>query len=149
MRGEFLSRSTDGDANNVQVPEDLAMILNDSSLNSKEGGDITTKDILRRYGDRAKVPTATPGTAGDAEQSRARDTRAPVVTRVNADPQAAWQAEASVRTVGNDFGTPPTIYASHANGSSDSQAQDARPSPSRGGLRGSTFDKPRTMGVAG
>ncbi|QIW96957.1 hypothetical protein AMS68_002475 [Peltaster fructicola] len=84
-----------------EVPEDCMMLLNDQMLNSKEQGDITTKEILRRYGELAKVPTASPGVAGDTEQSRSRDTRAPVVTRVNTDPQqAAWQAEATVRTVG-------------------------------------------------
>ncbi|KAI7329775.1 hypothetical protein KC315_g5984, partial [Hortaea werneckii] len=38
------------------VPEDLALILNDSTLFSNNA-EITTKEILRRYGDRAKAPT--------------------------------------------------------------------------------------------
>ncbi|KAI7497227.1 GTPase-activating protein-like protein of the rho/rac family [Hortaea werneckii] len=39
-----------------EVPEDLALILNDSTLFSNNA-EITTKEILRRYGDRAKAPT--------------------------------------------------------------------------------------------
>lgn len=141
--------------NLLQVPEDIALILNDSSLYSKDGGDITTKEILRRYGDRAKVPTASPGQAGDGEQSRSRDTRAgsaPVVTRGRTDPhpQTAWQNEASVRTVGHDRDNP---YANmpyvQGNGNSDpSQGSEARSTPSRTGARGANYDRQRAVGLA-
>ncbi|KAF2860835.1 RhoGAP-domain-containing protein [Piedraia hortae CBS 480.64] len=45
-----------------EVPEDLAMILNDSSLFANSA-DITTKEILKKYGDRAKAPGVGEGEA--------------------------------------------------------------------------------------
>lgn len=94
-----------------EIPEDLSSMLNDSSLFSSSA-DITTKEILKRYGDRARVPSSTPAIVhvGDtaAEQSGNSPRRegnrpnlAPVVTRVDPDPAAqhAWSTESSVRHV--------------------------------------------------
>ncbi len=91
------------DANVLKVPEDLQSILSDQSLFSNPS-DITTKEILKRYGDigassgpRHHVETET------SPLNRSKDGRAlaPVVTRVDTDPSQAhaWQKESSVRHV--------------------------------------------------
>ena len=74
------------------MPEDLSLILNDSTLFSASA-EITTKEILKRYGDRTKVPSSTQA-GGDSvpPQSltpKSRESRgsAPVVTRVDTDPE--------------------------------------------------------------
>ncbi|KAF2147712.1 putative Rho GTPase activator [Myriangium duriaei CBS 260.36] len=100
-----------------EIPEDLSFILNDSSLFSSSA-DITTKEILKRYGDRAKAPTITYGapttqgqstfdsTAGGGGSPRPRDANGrpsmtPVATRVDRDEVQgnAWSNESSVRHV--------------------------------------------------
>lgn len=125
------------------------MILNDSSLFSNSA-EITTKEIFKRYGDRAKAPVvnhnssmptmvANNGTASPL-------TTAPVVTRVDTDPhqQTAWQNESSVRHVGSETMTPPTLPYAQPNASSESQG-----SPNRsGGMRSGNYDKQRAMGLA-
>lgn len=121
-----------------EVPEDLALILNDSGLWSNNA-EITTKEILKRYGDRAKAPTVgnsiphelsefpprSSGTAGGVN---------PVVTRVDTDPhqQDAWRNESSVRAVAADgsFHPPNLPYTTHQNnGSTESHGG----SPTRNG----------------
>lgn len=141
-----------------EVPEDLQLILNDSSLFSKDA-DITTKEILKRYGDRAKAPQVTQqNPSSDPSESpapRSREGRssAPVVTRVDTDPHQAnaWQNESSVRHVqgpgvggmgANDMGTPRLPYAN------PSASTESHGSPSRSSYRGSTYDKQRVMGMA-
>lgn len=145
-----------------EIPEDLSLILNDSSLFSSSA-DITTKEILKRYGDRARVPSSTPAiTQADpssASSPRSREgkaTLAPVATRVDTDQSQAnaWQNESSVRHVregGNDgFGTPQPPYALSRNDSTESHG-----SPNRGGNTGKYngsgggpgFEKSRAMGV--
>lgn len=131
-----------------QVPEDLAMILNDSSLFSNSA-DITTKEILKRYGDRAKAPTvnsahnvvASNGTA--SPQGNAPE-------RVDTDPnqQNAWQNESSVRHVGSEQPmTPPTLpyKPSHPNGSTESHGSPNRGGGDRSSMRSGAFDKQRSM----
>lgn len=104
-----------------QVPEDLQSILNDSSLFSNSS-DITTKEILKRYGDigrsLAQHPKITdPSNANTTNDplpnSRESNTTngsnpaahaaAPVITHIDTDPYQAnvWQKESSVRHVQN------------------------------------------------
>ena len=122
------------------------MILNDSSLFSNSA-DITTKEILKRYGDRAKAPTVNnPMSPGGEEPPRSREGRgeATVVHRVDSDQhqQNAWQNESSVRHVGSEMDRAPNLPYANPNGSTESHG-----SPNRG-LRGGAFDKQRAMGVA-
>ncbi|KAH0538855.1 hypothetical protein FGG08_004572 [Glutinoglossum americanum] len=126
-----------------EVPEDLQSILGDTSLYSNTA-DITTKEILKRYGDIGKSPKRTVTTATDTPSPRSKEGRSsnPVATRVDIDPYQAnaWQKESSVRHVqgpGNqntlfnpksqnnhphnfDFSNPNSPYAQRA-GSSESQ----------------------------
>ncbi|KAE8440695.1 hypothetical protein EG329_006813 [Mollisiaceae sp. DMI_Dod_QoI] len=87
-----------------EVPEDLQSILNDPTL-FNNSSDITTKEILKRYGDlgmnsgpRHEVQTTdTPHRSKDGS-GRAL---APMVTRIDTDPSQAYarQKESSVRHV--------------------------------------------------
>ncbi|KAI9838635.1 MAG: hypothetical protein M1819_004949 [Sarea resinae] len=86
-----------------EVPEDLQSILNDSSL-FNGSADITTKEILKRYGDIGKVPgPQRTVTLTDSTPPRSKEGRgpAPVITRVDTDPSQAnaWRKESSVRHV--------------------------------------------------
>lgn len=177
------------------MPEDLSLILNDSSLFSATP-DITTKEILKRYGDRARVgpspsygppglnhsstdpiisggnSSPPPSTHHSTPKSRDGRSSAPIVTRVDTDPEQAnaWQNESSVRHVGGNALTDPAISPStmappvqpyalgsaanlsaesadrSANGAANSQT--AHSSPSRHSYhRNSGYDKPRPMGV--
>lgn len=84
------------------MPEDLLSILSDSNLFAS-GADVTTKDILKRYGDIAsKVPQGGPAAATSPPRSRdGRNPTTPIFHRVDTDPSqaVAWQREASVRHV--------------------------------------------------
>jgi hypothetical protein len=99
-----------------QVPEDLVSILNDTSL-FNSSSDITTKEILKRYGDIARTGTIQqqrPGLAveqtasGRPKESSSRG-NAPVITRVDTDVYQAnaWQKQSSVRHVQGPGGAPP------------------------------------------
>ncbi|KAI5370302.1 Putative Rho GTPase activation protein [Septoria linicola] len=115
-----------------EVPEDLAMILNDSSLFSNNA-EITTKEILKRYGDRAKAPTVNSGHVVVAQNgTTSPPSSAPVVTRVDTDPyqQSAWQNESSVRHVGSDRDpmTPPSLPYANPNASTESHGSPNRSS---------------------
>jgi len=145
------------------VPEDLALILNDSSLFSNSA-DITTKEILKRYGDRAKAPTINvshhPPGSSMSSANNGTTSPTPVVTRVDTDPhmQTAWQNESSVRHVGSDrtdggyggagwqggggAGTPSTLPYANPRSS-----QESHESPNRRSIRAGTFDKQRAMGI--
>lgn len=90
--------------NMSQVPQDLQSILTDTSLFNRDA-EITTKEILKRYGDIGKlaVPQRTP-TGLDSLPARSASNRAsntPVATRIDADPSqaTAWQMQSSVRHV--------------------------------------------------
>ncbi|KAG9624108.1 hypothetical protein KCU64_g19959, partial [Aureobasidium melanogenum] len=118
----------------------------DSTLFSASA-DITTKEILKRYGDRTKGPSTTQGDVAPPPQSttpKSRESRgsAPVVTRVDTDAEQAnaWGNEASVRHVAADM-PPQPPFAMHPNKSSESQG-----SPTRNGNRNSGY-APRPMGV--
>ncbi|KAI9751659.1 MAG: hypothetical protein M4579_005964 [Chaenotheca gracillima] len=85
------------------VPEDLQSILDDNSL-FNGSADLTTKEILKRYGDIGKTPTPqqTPQEYADSPPPRSKEGRhAPAITRVGTDPYQAnaWQMESSVRHV--------------------------------------------------
>ncbi|KAI4104484.1 MAG: hypothetical protein L6R37_003227 [Teloschistes peruensis] len=121
-----------------EVPEDLQSILNDSSLFNNPS-DITTKEILKRYGDigrsAAQHPQITdplkPNTNNTNEplpNSRESNTTngpspalratAPVITHVDTDPYQAngWQKESSVRHVpggGSSQAPPNPTYLNH------------------------------------
>ncbi|KAF2836332.1 RhoGAP-domain-containing protein [Patellaria atrata CBS 101060] len=151
-----------------EVPEDLSSILNDSSL-FENGGEITTKEILRRYGDIGKVPQPTVGHS-NSTGSRTRGDRssAPVVTRVDTNPHQ-WQNETSVRHVagpgGHNYGpsssqnTPPTNhydpgmpnapYANHPPGSTESYGASNSPNRHSQYARSPAFSKQGPMGVTG
>ncbi|KAH8593548.1 hypothetical protein B0O99DRAFT_688384 [Bisporella sp. PMI_857] len=98
-----------------EIPEDLQSLLNDQSL-FQNSSDITTKEILKRYGDIAYTGPKPVGDASEASSpgGRPKDrVLAPVVTRVDTDSAQthAWQKESSVRHVQNPY--PP--YASGSN----------------------------------
>ncbi|KXS93682.1 hypothetical protein AC578_8004 [Pseudocercospora eumusae] len=128
-----------------EVPEDLAMILNDSSLFSNNA-EITTKEILKRYGDRARPPTVNSGQPTVTAQNgmTSPPTTAPLVTRVDTDPhqQSAWQNESSVRHVGSeaDQMTPPNLPYANPNASSESHG-----SPNRMSARAGAYTGQRAM----
>lgn len=87
--------------------------MSDPSL-FQNGGEITTKEILKRYGDLGSIggpkhqvetsEVSSPG--GRSNKDRAL---APVVTRVDTDSAQthAWQKESSVRHVQNPYPNPP------------------------------------------
>lgn len=134
------------------MPEDLQSILGDQTL-FNNSGDITTKEILKRYGDiggngLARLPTETveSSPAGKSKDGSGR-ALAPVVTRVDTDPYQAhaWQKESSVRHVqdgpspyagassqntppqqwqGQDLEKPTAPYG-HRNGSGTPDSQDS------------------------
>lgn len=98
------------------VPDEIMDILSDSSLFSNNG-DITTKEILKRIGDRSVGGPR----QYDAEFVNRQDNTRPMATRVDTDP-AAWQQERSVRPVQesavphNNPGTPPQKWRNPDNG---------------------------------
>jgi len=88
-----------------EVPEDLQSILNDTSL-FNNSSDITTKEILKRYGDigtngGAKHQVETTQSPLSRSKEGSGRALAPVVTRVDTDTSqaTAWQKESSVRHV--------------------------------------------------
>ncbi|KAM3086822.1 Rho-type GTPase activating protein Rga1 [Clarireedia jacksonii] len=97
-----------------EVPEDLLSILNDPVL-FNNSSDITTKEILKRYGD----ISSTGGAKHQVETSDGSGSRdgngkpvTPAVTRVDVDPaHPPWQKESSVRHVQD----PPTAAAGPQN----------------------------------
>ena len=149
------------------------MILNDSSLFSNSA-DITTKEILKRYGDRAKAPTVNspafnsnkvdsyaitssspvPGQTPNSYANRdGANNAGPVAHRVDTDTNVAtaWKNESSVRHVGSDLeqrergmATPPALPYANARNSSESNG-----SPHRGSanMRSAAWDKQRAMGM--
>lgn len=135
----------------LQVPEDLALILNDSGLWSNNA-EITTKEILKRYGDRAKAPTVGNSTPLDLTEYPPRSSGTagganPVVTRVDTDPLS----QSSVRAVAAEGGfTAPNLpyNTQQPNGSTESHSG----SPTRnGGRQVKEWDsrgQNRAMGVA-
>lgn len=127
------------------------MILNDGSLFSNSA-DITTKEILKRYGDLAKAPRVSSPAVnatkydsyGDASSPAAQAAHSysgrdgvPIAHRVDTDPNMAnaWQNESSVRHVGSDLGTPSLPYANPRS------SQESHGSPSRSSMRSPAWDR--------
>lgn len=87
-----------------EIPEDLQSILNDPTL-FNNSSDITTKEILKRYGDIGANCVARQFMESEPlSVRRAKDSSqalAPVFTQVDVDPSQAqaWQKEASVRHI--------------------------------------------------
>lgn len=115
------------------MPEDLQSILNDSSLFNNTS-DITTKEILKRYGDIGRSPAHRPNITDPIvsntnneplPNSRESNTTngsnpagrgaAPVITHVDTDPYSAhvWQKESSVRHVQGPGPGPAPAYPKH------------------------------------
>ena len=97
------------------MPEDLQSILNDTSLSNKDS-EITTKEILKRYGERSSTPAHYPvitdaeksplNQQGGIANSTANGTRlrvaAPVITHIDSSDSNhahTWPKESSVRHV--------------------------------------------------
>ncbi|KAI9778155.1 MAG: hypothetical protein M1839_008364 [Geoglossum umbratile] len=143
-----------------EVPEDLQSILGDTSLYNSSA-DITTKEILKRYGDIGRSPKRTVTTYDTPfPRKEARSSNPVAATRVDIDPYQAnaWEKESSVRHVqvpGNqnvpfnpklqhnppshnfDLSNPNSPYAQRA-GSSESQASNTND----GGNRHSQYHHP-------
>ncbi|KAL9099291.1 MAG: hypothetical protein Q9163_005188 [Psora crenata] len=111
----------------AEVPADLQSILNDSSL-FNNSSDITTKEILKRYGDIGRSASRRPlitEASADSPPPCSKDSNgippstkaaAPVITHVDTDPYqtAAWPNDTSVRHVqGQAQGAP--MYPSPSN----------------------------------
>ncbi|CAK7230433.1 Rho-type GTPase activating protein Rga1 [Sporothrix bragantina] len=80
------------------VPDELVDVLNDPYL-FNNNGEITTKEILKRFGDRTVTsgPGQPYGKMGEVMSRHDSSTR-PLARRVETDP-SVWQDERSVRTV--------------------------------------------------
>lgn len=88
---------------NVQIPEDLQSVLSDSHL-FKENSEVTTKDILRRYGDIARGGFSQKASNGGETftiTNQSRGANVPTSARIETDPyqDAASQMQSSVRHV--------------------------------------------------
>ena len=120
----------------AEVPEDIQSVLTDTELFNNMP-EVTTKEILKRYGEIAKTPdrhnvtTVKPEVAdmpGRNQGSNGSKSRAdaPAITRVDTDPNQthAWQKEASVRHVqqngapsypSTNHSTPPQLQTEFGN----------------------------------
>ena len=87
----------------IQIPEDLQSVLTDTNF-FKENSEVTTKEILKRYGDIARGSfSQRPANGGETftitNQNRGANT--PTSARIETDPSqdAATQLQGSVRHV--------------------------------------------------
>ncbi|KAJ5091097.1 hypothetical protein NUU61_005967 [Penicillium alfredii] len=151
-----------------EIPEDLQSILSDPTL-FKENAEVTTKEILKRYGDIARGSfSQKPGNGGETftitNSNRGNNT--PASARIETDPSqdTAWQMQSSVRHVagpsghshstsatpqaGLDFGpSPPAAYRRDRSASNGSQQN---PGPSDGqNVPYRPRPSPGAMGVTG
>lgn len=166
MRGKYsLSSQVPGKDTELtcfvcQIPEDLQTVLGDPTL-FKENSEVTSKDILKRYGDIARGSFSTrPDNGGETFTiNNHRNASTPTSARIETDPSqdTAWQMQSSVRHVpgpsahshsasaqpqaGLDFGPPQAAYhreRSHSNssqpGSDGQQGLPYRPRPSAGAM---------------
>lgn len=152
----------------LQVPEDIISVLNDSEVFNNMP-EVTTKEILKRYGEIAKnvrPELNSPRTYDTSSINSNSRAGAPVVTRVDTDPNQmhAWQKETSVRHIQQNGApsypttnqhTPPQMQSEFANrnspyhqraGSSDSAGAPNR--HSRPGGWGKPHNGHGPMGVA-
>ncbi|KAL9130741.1 MAG: hypothetical protein Q9217_001137 [Psora testacea] len=119
-----------------EVPEDLQSILNDSSL-FNNSSDITTKEILKRYGDIGRshahrplvteANTTSPPPRSKESNGMPSSTKgaAPVITHVDTDPYQtpAWPKDSSVRHVQGQAQGAPT-YPSTSNNTPPQHSHD-------------------------
>ena len=127
----------------------MASVLNDSTL-FEGNAEITTKEILKRYGEIGRVPQPTISSPGNNRQPRSREGWN-AVTQVTQDPQV-WQNESSVRHVGpGNMMYGPSSNASTPPGQYQYSAQnDVQGSPNRHSqFRGSAMQKPGALGITG
>ncbi|KAE9970296.1 hypothetical protein BLS_004972 [Venturia inaequalis] len=127
-----------------EVPEDILSILHDSSL-FEGNAELTTKDILKRWGEIGRVPQTTTITTPPGRGGGSRQGRSTQVQHIAQDPMA-WQNEASVRHVGQGHpgygATPPQQLAQgqyHDTGSPNRNSQ----------FRSSGIQKPGALGITG
>ncbi|EHK99503.1 putative Rho-type GTPase-activating protein 1 [Glarea lozoyensis 74030] len=130
-----------------EVPEDLQSILGDQTLFTNPS-DITTKEILKRYGDmgsnggpkhQVETVESSPGSKDGSGRPMA-----PVVTRVDTDPSQANARQKETSWQGPDL-EPPQPYPQR-NGTPDSQNDSSRRE-----YRNSGWGRPRngSVGVGG
>ncbi|CAG8900543.1 unnamed protein product [Penicillium salamii] len=153
-----------------EIPEDLQSILSDPTL-FKENAEVTTKEILKRYGDIARGSfSQRPENGGETFTITTpnRNNSAPASARIETDPSqdAAWQMQSSVRHVpapsghahssstnaqaGADIVPPPKSYHRNRSASNGSQPNAG---PSEGQTQQNVAYRPRpspgAMGVTG
>ncbi|KAF4977423.1 hypothetical protein FZEAL_6052 [Fusarium zealandicum] len=106
-----------------QVPDEILGLLNDPYIFSNSG-DMTTKEILKRFQDRrGQISIADVNEVYNRQDNSTR----PPARRVETDP-AVWQGEATVRTIqdpsmpyaSNGTGTPPTRWRARNDGGNPS-----------------------------
>lgn len=78
-----------------EVPADLQSILNDTTL-FNNNSEITTKEILKRYGDIARTPIQRGNPYATDSPPRSKD-GGPIALRIDSDPSQAhaWQKQSS------------------------------------------------------
>ncbi|KAL5357418.1 hypothetical protein BJX96DRAFT_11855 [Aspergillus floccosus] len=125
-----------------EIPDDLQMVLSDTSL-LKENSEVTTKEILKRYGDIARGSfSQKPSNGGETVTitNSTRGANAPTSARIETDPSqdGAWQPQSSVRQVqasgshgpppgGMELGSAPTNDYRERSTSSGSQQNPMQP----------------------
>ncbi|KAF2400510.1 RhoGAP-domain-containing protein [Trichodelitschia bisporula] len=130
-----------------EVPEDLLSIVSETAL--LDNNDITTKEIVKKFGDLAKVPQPTIQSPDGHRPQRSREGRSTGVMHA-ADPHA-WQNETSARHMGygppqgmggpKPMGTPPPNFSQPHNFS--------QPSPNRHSqFRSPGIQKQDSLGIS-
>ena len=145
--------------NLLKVPEDLQMILTDSSLHNGSA-ELTTKEILTRYrdigsGHMANVQRTVETGDATAQAPPSAAKNSPIATRVDIDPYQAnaWQKQSSVRHVQNTTGgagMPNTQQALEYSTSDSPYARDrsaSQDSLGQPGAQSSFHSKPGTIGL--
>ncbi|KAJ5153596.1 Rho GTPase activation protein, partial [Penicillium coprophilum] len=152
-----------------EIPEDLQSVLGDPTL-FRENAEVTTKEILKRYGDIARGSfSQKPENGGETFTITTpnRSNSTPASARIETDPSqdAAWQMQSSVRHVpgpsghthsasanaqaGLDFAPPPAAY--HRDRSTSNGSQPIAGAPD--GQSSNVAYRPRpsagAMGVTG
>ncbi|KAJ5900137.1 hypothetical protein N7495_004881 [Penicillium taxi] len=156
-----------------EIPEDLQSILSDPTL-FRENAEVTTKEILKRYGDISRGSFSQRAENGGETftiTNNNRSANAPTSARIETDPSqdTAWQMQSSVRHVpgpsgqghshsssvtpqaGLDFMPPPPPAAYHRerSTSNDSQGQGNAGSSDSQGLPYRPRPSQGAMGVTG
>ncbi|KAG0161722.1 hypothetical protein PDIDSM_1153 [Penicillium digitatum] len=116
------------------IPEDLQSVLGDTTL-FRENAEVTTKEILKRYGDIARGSfSQRPENGGETFTITTpnRNNSTPASARIETDPSqdAAWQMQTSVRHVPGPGGH------SHSTSTNPQAGHDFVPPPPAAYLRG-------------